>query len=114
MSTRHLISLLTCLILFSHAISFAQSITRDTLALEFGKTEAPPFCFVPHKLIKRPQIGLALSGGGARGFAQIGVLQVLEENNIPVDMIVGLSTVFQRGDSSLSYQFQDYYDRGWK
>jgi NTE family protein len=36
-------------------------------------------------------IGLALSGGGARGFAHIGVLKVLAENNIPVDMIAGTS-----------------------
>ncbi|RKY85727.1 patatin, partial [candidate division KSB1 bacterium] len=39
----------------------------------------------------RPRIGLALSGGGARGIAQIGVLKVLEEHNIPVDAIVGTS-----------------------
>ena len=32
-----------------------------------------------------------MSGGGARGIAQIGVLQVLEENNIPIDHIVGVS-----------------------
>ena len=39
----------------------------------------------------RPKIGLVLSGGGARGFAHIGVLKVLEENNVPVDYIVGTS-----------------------
>ena len=39
----------------------------------------------------RPKIGLALSGGGARGAAHIGVLKVLEENLIPVDYIVGTS-----------------------
>lgn len=39
----------------------------------------------------RPKIGLVLSGGGARGFAHIGVLKVLEENNIPVDYVVGTS-----------------------
>ncbi len=39
----------------------------------------------------RPKIGLVLSGGGARGFAHIGVLKVLEENHIPVDMIAGAS-----------------------
>ena len=39
----------------------------------------------------RPKIGLALSGGGARGAAHIGVLAVLEENNIPVDYIAGTS-----------------------
>jgi NTE family protein len=39
----------------------------------------------------RPRIGLVLSGGGARGFAHIGVLKALEENRIPVDVIVGTS-----------------------
>ncbi len=39
----------------------------------------------------RPKIGLVLSGGGARGTAHIGVLKVLEENHIPVDMIAGTS-----------------------
>ncbi len=39
----------------------------------------------------RPRIGLVLSGGGARGFAHIGVLKVLEENHIPVDYVVGAS-----------------------
>lgn len=37
------------------------------------------------------KIGLALSGGGARGFAHIGVLKVLVEHNIPIDMIAGTS-----------------------
>jgi len=39
----------------------------------------------------KPKIGLALSGGGARGFAHVGVLAVLAENNIHVDMIAGTS-----------------------
>lgn len=37
------------------------------------------------------RVGLVLSGGGARGFAHIGVLQALEENNIPVHAIAGTS-----------------------
>src|SRR5688500_15578430 len=40
---------------------------------------------------KRPTVGLVLSGGGARGFAHIGVLKVLEANRIPVDFIGGAS-----------------------
>ena len=40
---------------------------------------------------ERPKIGLVLSGGGARGFAHIGILKVLEENNVPIDYIVGTS-----------------------
>ncbi len=38
-----------------------------------------------------PRIGLALSGGGARGMAHVGVLKVLEEQHIPVDCIAGTS-----------------------
>jgi NTE family protein len=40
---------------------------------------------------KRPKIALVLSGGGARGLAHIGVLKVLEEEKVPIDMIVGTS-----------------------
>jgi len=40
---------------------------------------------------ERPEIGLVLSGGGARGGAHVGVLKALEELNIPVDYIAGTS-----------------------
>jgi NTE family protein len=40
---------------------------------------------------KRPRVGLALAGGGARGGAHIGVLKVLEELHVPVDCIAGTS-----------------------
>jgi len=39
----------------------------------------------------RPRIGLALSGGGALGLAEIGVIEWLEQNHIPVDRIAGTS-----------------------
>ena len=39
----------------------------------------------------RPKIALVLSGGGARGFAHIGVLRVLKELRVPVDIVVGTS-----------------------
>jgi NTE family protein len=38
-----------------------------------------------------PRVGLVLSSGGAKGLAHIGVIQVLEENGIPIDAIVGSS-----------------------
>lgn len=41
--------------------------------------------------VHRPRVGLVLSGGGALGFAHIGVLKVLEENHIPVDIVTGTS-----------------------
>lgn len=40
---------------------------------------------------KRPKIGLVLSGGGAKGFAHVGALKVIEEAGIPVDYITGTS-----------------------
>lgn len=39
----------------------------------------------------RPRVALVLSGGGARGLAHIGVLRVLEEMRVPVDIVVGTS-----------------------
>jgi len=40
---------------------------------------------------KKKRIGLALGGGGARGLAHIGVLKVLEKEEIPIDLIAGTS-----------------------
>jgi NTE family protein len=48
----------------------------------------------PHSaalLANRPGIGIALGGGFARGFAHLGVLQVLEQNHIPISCIAGTS-----------------------
>jgi NTE family protein len=39
----------------------------------------------------RPRVGLVLAGGGAKGGAHVGVLQVLEEMHVPVDCIAGTS-----------------------
>ena len=46
---------------------------------------------VEAELAARPRVGLALSGGGARGAAHVGVLRVLEEMRIPVDAVAGTS-----------------------
>jgi len=48
------------------------------------------FC-KPVALHARPKIGLVLEGGGALGFAHIGVIQYLEEHHIPVDIVAGTS-----------------------
>ena len=46
---------------------------------------------VPKPVPRPPRIGLALGGGAARGFAHIGVIQVLEEQGIRPDLVVGTS-----------------------
>ena len=52
---------------------------------EFAYTEPP----APAR--ERPRIGVALGGGFARGIAHLGVLRVLQEENIPVDYLTGTS-----------------------
>lgn len=41
--------------------------------------------------MRKIKVGLALGGGGARGLAHLGVLQVLEEEKVPMDVIAGTS-----------------------
>lgn len=62
---------LFCLLLMMSSAAYAQ----DTIKVE----------------AHRPKVALVLSGGGAKGFVHIGVLKVLEEEGIPIDMIVGTS-----------------------
>ena len=45
----------------------------------------------PPVVVKKPRLGLALGGGAARGFAHVGVIQVLEEAGIRPDLVVGTS-----------------------
>jgi NTE family protein len=45
----------------------------------------------PKPQAERPRVGLALSGGGALGLTEIGVIQWIEEHHIPVDRIAGTS-----------------------
>ncbi len=48
----------------------------------------PPAVATP---MRAPRLGLALGGGAARGFAHVGVIQVLEENGIRPDVLTGTS-----------------------
>ncbi len=51
---------------------------------------APPPAAAPAPKVP-PKVGLALGGGAARGFAHVGVIQVLEEAGIKPDLVVGTS-----------------------
>lgn len=60
---------------------------------------------------KRPKVAVVLSGGGAKGFSHIGVLKVLEQEGIPVDIIVGTSIgSLVGGIYSLGYTAQQLED----
>ncbi len=71
------------------AIRFPKNVILLGFALwpAFAFAQTPPV----ESARKRPRIGLVLEGGGALGFAHIGVLQWLEEHRIPVDYIAGTS-----------------------
>lgn len=56
-------------------------------AVSCASTQPPPN---PTEMPK-PKIALVLGGGAARGFAHIGVIRALEQEKIPIDMIVGTS-----------------------
>ncbi len=56
------------------------------------RSEVPvPAVAPPPPPIISPQLALVLGSGGARGYAHLGVLQALEEADIPIDLIVGSS-----------------------
>jgi NTE family protein len=52
---------------------------------------AQPVCGQPQEVTGRPRIGVALAGGGGKGWTHIGVLQVLEQLRVPIDCIAGTS-----------------------
>lgn len=67
----------------SNAQDTIAEVQTDTVPVVKTDTVAP----VRH----RPKVGVVLSGGGAKGFAHIGALRVIEEAGIPIDYIAGTS-----------------------
>lgn len=64
------------------ALAWLQSAKEKFLALAQREDRKPK---------ERPRVGLALAGGFARGIAHIGVLRVLRDNGIPIDVVAGTS-----------------------
>ena len=80
---RYITKIIACLLLAN--IGLAETITLDYIG------EISPPGWTPRKALKHQTLGLALSGGGLRGLAHIGVLNALEENGIHPDYIAGVS-----------------------
>ncbi|MEP7146640.1 MAG: patatin-like phospholipase family protein [bacterium] len=69
------------------------SIVQDTIKLESyspANLDTNNFNIFP-RLYSKKKIALVLSGGGARGISQLGVISELEKNNVRIDMVVGTS-----------------------
>ena len=64
-------------------LTWLQSAVGRVREFAYAEPPAPP--------PERPRIGVALGGGFARGIAHLGVLRVLQEENIPVDYLAGTS-----------------------
>lgn len=104
---------LPCLIAATGA--FAQAPKQDAAPKRFEVQITPPdyvFRFTPTVTIPgRPRITLALSGGGARGVAHIGVLERLDRDGIPVDAVAGTSIgSFIGGLYAMGYSGQEIED----
>ncbi len=92
--TRHATIILLAILLavadmvpaFGRHAAAATIVYPDTLNLPDHR-----YTILPVMRPARKKVGIALSGGGANGFAQIGVLKAFEEAGIPVDYIAGTS-----------------------
>ncbi len=65
----------------------------------------PPDKLPPPREIKNVKVAIALGGGGSKGFVHLGVLEVLEEYGVPLDLIVGTSA-----GSIMGALYADYAD----
>ena len=82
---------LGAVILFALVLAGCQTAPVAPVAPPTPPVTPPEVVVAPKPAPKPPRIGLALGGGAARGFAHIGVIQVLEENGIQPDLVVGTS-----------------------
>ncbi len=78
----------------STAVAFRLSITAIAMSSLLCAQASAQTAPAPELLASKttaPRIGLALSGGGARGLAHVGVLKVLEELRVPIHCVTGTS-----------------------
>ncbi|MFH1160940.1 MAG: patatin-like phospholipase family protein [bacterium] len=81
----HLRSLLSVLALIL-VLGFVAACSKKFMTVSEPSTQPPP-----RAMEKPPRVALVLSGGAFHGAAHVGVIKVLEEENIPIDLIIGTS-----------------------
>ncbi|GJQ62501.1 MAG: patatin [Melioribacteraceae bacterium] len=77
-------------LLFLSFSMFVFGQNNDSVRLHF-KESTLPFGIKVNKVLEEPELSLVLSGGGARGLSQIGVIKALRKYDIPITNIVGTS-----------------------
>lgn len=70
----------------ANAVANANGLNSATSSSKLTEVTTAEFQTQP-----RPKIAVVLGGGGLRGYAHVGVLKVLEEEHIPIDLVVGTS-----------------------
>lgn len=81
MSLQRLTRVTSCFLLL--AIIFSGCVVNKEVPVAVNPAPAPVYI--------KPKVAVVLGGGAARGFAHVGVLRILEQEKIPIDMIVGTS-----------------------
>jgi NTE family protein len=79
------------IILFLLVLGFTSNIQAEISRINIDKDIYLVENFERFKSIKSPKLALALSGGGARGFVNLGVIKALDEEGIYPDIIIGSS-----------------------
>ncbi|MEW6509604.1 MAG: patatin-like phospholipase family protein [Bacteroidota bacterium] len=92
MRRRHGIVLTSFLPALAH-LMLLHAVAGEPIVLrpKYDTTRAAPLPFGFPRELKRPHVALVLTGGGARGVAQIGALRVMERHRIPIDFIAATS-----------------------
>jgi NTE family protein len=77
--------------LFRLPVLVASALLAGCAAFNYTGPDSPVAQTTLQPMQPRPRVALVLSSGGPRGYAQIGVMRVLEEAGIQVDLVVGTS-----------------------
>lgn len=98
--TKNIITIVMIILLISSVTVIAGDVQQDYYKVEVEETrdtyyvEKSPYFKEPKNVRitkESPRVAVALGGGGARALVNIGVLKALEEEGIPIDMVVGTS-----------------------